>query len=283
MKLSLSGLTALVLLSACSVGTNANTELVSLDQAIRMASGGVTSDEAARGVRRANAFQGRQYRIGMLHARRLRTFLLYLPPQFATGGALPLVFNFHGAGGNSQQQSDMTLLRDKARREGFILVEPDGTPIRPLLLRRLGWNAGTCCGSPASRQIDDVGFVKKILSGFSSAHVNRSRVHGVGFSNGGMFTHRLGCELSDEFASIAVVAAVVADQEPGSSAKAYACNVKRSVPVLLINGEKDNCIPFAGGQASCLGSSHNLLSVEDALAFGRTTTIAVLTSLPLSR
>ena len=46
-------------------------------------------------------------------------------------------------------------LSEKADKEGFIVVYPNGTG---RMERMLTWNAGTCCGC-GPRNVDDVGFV----------------------------------------------------------------------------------------------------------------------------
>ena len=48
-----------------------------------------------------------------------------------------------------------------ARAAGFIVVYPNGTGFLPN--RLLTSNAGTCCGSAAANNIDDVGFTLALL------------------------------------------------------------------------------------------------------------------------
>src|SRR5687767_11965838 len=53
---------------------------------------------------------------------------------------VPLVLVLHGGGGNAANAENMTGFTAKARREGFIVVYPEGTG--PLADKLLTWNAG---------------------------------------------------------------------------------------------------------------------------------------------
>jgi polyhydroxybutyrate depolymerase len=72
------------------------------------------------------------------------------------------------------------------------------------------WNAGGCCGYAHADGIDDVAFLRsvvtRVLAGYPAA--SPRRVYAVGFSNGGRMTYRLACDLPGMFAGIAAVEAV---------------------------------------------------------------------------
>ena len=62
-------------------------------------------------------------------------------------------------------------------------------------------NAGSCCGSAVSQGVDDVGFVNAMIDAVDAAYcVDPKRVYAAGFSNGGMLSNRLACELGDRVA-----------------------------------------------------------------------------------
>lgn len=62
-----------------------------------------------------------------------------------------------------------------------------------------GWNAGNCCGEPQLFSIDDVGFVRDLSAAAQrELCIDDKRIYALGFSSGGMFTHRIGCDQSYE-------------------------------------------------------------------------------------
>jgi polyhydroxybutyrate depolymerase len=132
---------------------------------------------------------------------------------------------------------------DKASDKfGFILVIPAGTGPIPdkLLTWNSGvWDGGDCCGYAAENNVDDVGFLSKVIDRVKKRfNVDQDRVYATGISNGGMMSYRLACELSDKIAAVAAVAspAVPAD-----------CNPSRPVSIMHIHGTADPCTPFSGG------------------------------------
>ena len=155
----------------------------------------------------------------------------------APGQRLPLVLVLHGGGGNAAVTEAMTGFTDKAKREGFIVVYPEGTG--RLGRRLLTWNAGHCCGQAMMRQVDDVGFIRALIHRLEADHpVDPQRIYATGMSNGGMMSHRLGIELSDRLAAIApVVAALFGDERKPA----------HPVSALMINGQLDASVPAAGG------------------------------------
>lgn len=173
-----------------------------------------------------------------LHDEIERHYLIRIPaaPVLQTG-AVPLVLVLHGGGGNAENTERMTGFSDKARREGFIVVYPEGTSrFRQKLLT---WNAGHCCGYAMEHQVDDAGFIRALITRIVKAYpIDPKRVYVTGISNGGMMTHRLGRELSDQLAAIAPVVATVFGDESKAA---------HPVSALMLNGMLDKSVPPAGG------------------------------------
>lgn len=165
-----------------------------------------------------------------------RIFRLTLPQQFSQDVSWPVVFNFHGAYSNAQQQSEWTKFPDKARAAGFILVTPSGSGVVDDDGSGFGfWNGGSCCS-----QADDVGFVRYmidvVLKNYSG---DPQRIYATGISNGGFMAFRLACDLADAVAAIASVAA-----PDGTTA----CQPSAPVPILQIHGTADALVPYGGGE-----------------------------------
>jgi polyhydroxybutyrate depolymerase len=169
-----------------------------------------------------------------------RMFDVHVPPSY-DGSALPLVLNFHGYTSNALQQAAYSAMLDKANAAGFVAVHGEGTmdPQR--------WNAGDCCPNGNST-VDDIGFVRAMIADVE-AHVciDPARIYATGMSNGGMISHRLGCEAADRIAAIAPVAGTLVFE---------ACTPSRPVPVMAFHGTSDPVIPYEGGIFTGAPASH---------------------------
>ena len=182
----------------------------------------------------------------------MRSFRVHVPAGLAERAATPLVLMFHGGGGSGNQfQNASSRMDEVADREGFITVYPDGSGV----LRT--WNGGGCCGYAVTNAIDDVGFCDALLDHLTSALcVDEHRIYASGMSNGGLMSHRLGCELSQRFAAIAPVA---------GTNMAPACAPARKLSVLQIHGSADGHVPWDGGEG-CGPARVAFSSVPDTLA-----------------
>lgn len=211
-----------------------------------------------------------------------RQYLLYLPSSYSAGTALPVVFGFHGGGGEKEgvdrtgcpdgdEDSDGCLTA-VADREGFALVFPDGVD-KPGLGKR-SWNAGggedgwRCVGGEACETAsDDVAYVDALIAEVERAvSTDTARYYATGISNGAAMSHRLACERSDVFAAIAPVAG--ANQMSGFPG----CAPSRPVPVLHIHGTADECWGYEGDIAAevCDDAGDGaFVAVEDSMAFWR--------------
>jgi polyhydroxybutyrate depolymerase len=175
-----------------------------------------------------------------------RTYWLHLPRGADESQKLPLVLMFHGAGGHGRWTAGETGWNDKADREGFIVVYPDGTPARPdatanFLTNPRLWNDGSGRGAIGRLNVDDVGFVNALLDELIARHpVDPQRIYATGFSNGAGMTFHLGAKLSTRLAAIAPVASHcwLADPRP-----------QRPIPTLYIIGADDPLVPYLGGDA----------------------------------
>jgi len=160
-----------------------------------------------------------------------RSYLLHIPAGLDMAHSAPLVFAFHGAG---SEPSDMELsagLKELADTSGFLLVYPLGLG--------LTWNAGTCCDYAVQQNIDDVAFVRQILTDLETVtKIDPKRIYATGFSNGAAMVYRLACEMSDTFAAVAPVA---------GSLLIESCQPSQPVSLIDVHGLKDLSAPYEGG------------------------------------
>jgi polyhydroxybutyrate depolymerase len=163
-----------------------------------------------------------------------RSYFLHIPPNLAADQPLPLVLVFHGFSGTGESMAMTTGFSDLADSFGFLVVYPNG--LGPV--GATSWNAGGCCGYAKSNNIDEVAFVRGILSDLGTiARIDSKRVYAAGFSNGAMLSYRLGCEMSDTLAAVAPVAGVLLNNP---------CDPAQPVSILHIHGMTDNSVPYSG-------------------------------------
>jgi polyhydroxybutyrate depolymerase len=166
-----------------------------------------------------------------------RSYVVRADLSFSRNGRVPLVLVLHGGGGNAANAENMTGFTAKARREGFIVVYPEGTG--PLADKLLTWNAGHCCAYAMKHDVDDVGFIDALLDILLRRYpVDPARIYVTGMSNGAMMSHRLGRELPGRIAAIAPVVGTVFGDEPRPA---------KPVAALMINGMRDENVPYQGG------------------------------------
>ncbi len=162
-----------------------------------------------------------------------RTALIHIPGGYDPTRGSMVVLNFHGFTSTALQESVLSRMNGASDRRNFIVVYPQGIA--------RSWNSGACCGQSWVDAIDDVQFVRDLLDTIERRWcVDKSRIYATGMSNGGFFSHHLGCELSDRIAAIAPVAGV-------SGFPASTCTPKRAVPVLQFHGTWDPLVPYEGG------------------------------------
>jgi polyhydroxybutyrate depolymerase len=203
-----------------------------------------------------------------------RDYILRLPASYDPGQRYPLIVALHGGGGDKEganpltcaggDESSPTCLTRVAEREGFIIAYPDGTA-NALGFRT--WNQGGAgdgtlqCPHACEEGIDDVAYFKALLGDITAvAAVDPRRIYATGFSNGAAMSHRLACELPDQFAAVAPVGG--ANQFAGAAD----CKPGRAVPILAIHGRGDPCWPYDGGEGTCLSVQEgNYIAVEPSM------------------
>lgn len=210
-----------------------------------------------------------------------RSFALEVPPGWDGQSPLPVIFAFHGGGGNKRAArtttcpegkiDDPECLPRRAAAAGMAVVRPDGTGTRPANDIRT-WNAGggsdgwNCTsGGACKANVDDLGYFDALLAEVSATiPVDRRRIYLTGLSNGAAISHRIACERPELIAAIAAVG--------GGNQRARAGAVcLGAVPVLQIHGTEDPCWTYEESGASCIGSDTGIkVGVAETLEVWRT-------------
>jgi len=186
-----------------------------------------------------------------------RTYSVHISSSYDQTRPTPLVIVLHGGGGTGQGMPKLTGFNAVADKEDFVIAYPDGFEKH--------WNDGRGIQLYRTQieNIDDVGFISALIDHLSDElNIDAKKVYVTGISNGGMMSHRLGCELSQKIAAISPVASNI----PVNKASVWAPSWP--VPVLIINGTDDPLVPWDGGDIHfgkiTLGE---VLSVADTVKF----------------
>ncbi len=162
-----------------------------------------------------------------------RTYHRHVPTQYDPSRGTALVLAFHGLSDKATAFMKYIDIEREADAQNVVVILPQGLGVVP------GWNAGNCCGEPQLFGIDDVGFARDLISqAQSELCIDDKRIFAMGFSNGAMFTHRLGCELSSILAAIGPVS---------GPTMVKTCSPEKPVAVLSFHGTADSIVGYDGG------------------------------------
>jgi len=172
--------------------------------------------------------------------------IVHAPPSYDGTTRLPVVFDFHGLGGDETQMQFLSGWASLGDTEGFITVFPGGVDN--------AWNAGLCCSSTPT----DVEFVRAAIDTLNSeACIDIRRVYASGCSNGGGMSFRLACEAADVIAAVAPV-----DFDCVVGAGCGECSPARPITEVQFRGTDDSMVPYEGSGAFS-GAQNNLATWGD--------------------
>ncbi len=174
----------------------------------------------------------------------LRKYVIHVPANYDGATARPAVVVLHGSGGTANDFIDEAHWAQHAEQSGFLVIAPEGLPLRPnlpaapLANPRL-WNSGQYSALHPHGEVDDVTFIIGCLDDARQRWlIDPQRTFVAGYSSGGSMAYRLVCERGDRFAGMASVGGLpwVTDRQP-----------VRPVPTLAIHGTLDPLVPLTGG------------------------------------
>lgn len=154
-----------------------------------------------------------------------RDYITYVPSTYSSTKSYPLLFAFHGLGGNMESSYNNSKFHELAESENFIVVHPNGL--------KKQWNAVT-----VENNID-IAFVNQMITKLKSNYnIDANRIYSSGMSNGGYFSFVLACELSDKIAAIGSVTGLMFKSVLDN------CTPKNPVPVIQIHGTEDSVVDY---------------------------------------
>lgn len=169
-----------------------------------------------------------------------RRFILRVPKSYR-GGRTPVVMVLHGWTASAEAAEVYTRMADKAEKEGFVAVFPDG------IGNPKGWNAGFIDLTGMNKP-DDLGFLNAVLDRVEGEiEVDRNREYVVGHSNGAFMANYMGAKLGNRLAAIASMAGTVG-LRAGVEIPAPAAPLN----VLLLHGKADGMVGYAPNSSAIL-------------------------------
>ena len=201
-----------------------------------------------------------------------RNFIIYLPIGYNNAGKMPMIFSIHGGNGTADGMIKIADFRTIADKDKVVLVYPSGI--------EKNWNDGRPT-TPNQQGINDVSFFNQMCDYMIANYsVDGTKIYATGISNGGFMSSRLGCELSNRIAAIAVDAATME-----ATTIAPSCNPGRPVPAIYIHGTTDPLVPFVGGEMTAGGTAGGTVlshfqAVDKWISINACSTTPTITDLP---
>lgn len=166
-----------------------------------------------------------------------REYHIYIPVSYDGATSVPLLFVFHGYGGNARDLMRWGDMRSVADTAGFILIVPQGYKDHR---GSPHWNVGSwTIGST----VDDIGFIEKIINRTSDEfNLDLHRVYSYGHSNGGYFSFELACQLGNKIAAIGSIGGTMSTESYDS------CEPSHNTSVITVHGTSDPIVYYTGGR-----------------------------------
>jgi pimeloyl-ACP methyl ester carboxylesterase len=169
-------------------------------------------------------------------------YTLFVPSTYDATKPTPLVVDLHGLNITPLQQILFDGTTDFAERFGFIVVAPMGFSVSGWWGSRPGKAVETAQVKPGGdarytdtelSEIDAVTLLKTVRTKYN---VDPDRIYLMGHSMGGAGTYYLGAKYNDIWAAIAPLSGA------GGIPDAAAAERYKTMPVLLMHGEKDSIV-----------------------------------------
>ncbi len=164
-----------------------------------------------------------------------RRFYLYVPNNYSVNNPTPILFNFHGGGGDPVSYMNYTSdMRGLAEENNFILIYPEA--IADPSSGSISWIDKATNGVPR----DETLFIDAIINSIDTDYsVDLERIYACGYSEGGIFSYELACRLSNKIAGIASVSGSMLTESERINLGFSNCLPQHPTAIMLIPGTGD--------------------------------------------
>lgn len=163
---------------------------------------------------------------------------LYSPKKVVNKKA-PVILALHGGLTDSEVLAEKIKLNKTLIKLGYHGVFLNGTNQRPRLKKMKTWNAGKCCGSAFDQRVDDISYIKGVMTELIKEGIaTKEKFILLGSSNGAMMSFHFACENNHLVKTIFSLGGTFASQE---------CRNLDGVGVYFIHGKLDTTVPLKGG------------------------------------
>jgi poly(3-hydroxybutyrate) depolymerase len=153
------------------------------------------------------------------------------------GSKRPTVLALHGGQGSAEVMRANSRFDPVAKSNGVMVVYPEGTDFGG---GRHAWNTGYLLRRQV-RDADDIAYLDTLIEKLIKEHgADPTRIYMTGGSNGGMMTYVYAVARPERLAAVAPVVASMFSFEKKPSVP---------LPILIINGAKDEEVPLEGGMS----------------------------------
>ena len=189
-----------------------------------------------------------------------RSFSYNLPEKSLKAGSL--LFVMHGSGGSSKDVIQKTTkLQTIANNEKLLIIYPDGY--------QHYWNECRKYSTAITNKenINENAFFEAMIDLFyKKFRINKANVFAAGFSGGGHMAYKLALTMPSKIKAIAAIVANLPD-----SASCDCSYANKALPVLIINGTKDETNHYNGGEMFVNNTSYGvMLSTESTFKYWAT-------------
>jgi polyhydroxybutyrate depolymerase len=176
----------------------------------------------------------------MVEGASTREYYMYVPENYDSGTATPLLIAYHGFGGTATAfaGSEVGDLNDVADTNNFLIAYPQA-------LDHVGGEKDGIFWDPADNGIQDIGqndvyFTQELIADAAANYnIDAALVYAAGYSNGGMMSYGLACKRPDLIAAIGIMSGIMLPDT---------CVSGQYTSVIHFHGVGDSVLPYNGNQ-----------------------------------
>ena len=179
-----------------------------------------------------------------------RQYLEYVPVSYDASTPTPVVFIFHGLGGNMYEVRENADFDRIADAHGWITITPQALPdtftAMDTTITMNAWHSGVSAiveGDTivASEGLDDTGLMMAILDTLANHYnIDQSNVFCTGVSMGGFMSNRMAIEHGDRIKAIASVCGTIGNEITSYTPVGH-------VSAMHVHGTADSIVTYADG------------------------------------